>query len=84
MFGMLMWESFARRLPYPDITDNELIKQQVKTGQLRPHQLTEEQHKCSPAMWKLMCECWRQEAADRPTMEAVCNRLKAFVDYHSL
>eukprot|EP00808_Paulinella_micropora_P026960 g34477.t1 len=71
MFGILLWEVFARRTPYPDLGHRQAAEQ-VKVQGLRPH---------IPKDWptgyaSLMQDCWHASPSCRPTMEQVFDRLK--------
>ena len=70
-FGVLMYELITRgRLPYPGMTNPQVV-QAVKTGYRMPAPKV-----CPEQVYKVMRECWKDDAARRPTFEVLQGRLK--------
>ncbi len=75
MFGILLWEMFARELPYGDVqAPAQQTASEIAHGVLRPRQLASEQ--CPQDIWCIMQDCWNQNPDERPTMEQVLQRLQ--------
>eukprot|EP00658_Telonema_sp_P-2_P076448 TRINITY_DN6691_c0_g1_i2.p1 TRINITY_DN6691_c0_g1~~TRINITY_DN6691_c0_g1_i2.p1 ORF type:complete len:581 (-),score=76.30 TRINITY_DN6691_c0_g1_i2:314-2056(-) len=81
-FGIVLWEIAMRRLPYSQVKYNLQVEKDVVDGK-RPTSYPG----CSPpgklywhpfgTPWTiLMEECWSQNPSDRPSMEAVVERLE--------
>ncbi len=71
-FGILLWEFAACDVPFADNPD--LIADQVKAG-VRPRIPSPTPEGFPPDYFKLMVECWSDDAAQRPTAEQALRRL---------
>ncbi|KAH9088299.1 hypothetical protein LEN26_019533 [Aphanomyces euteiches] len=71
MFGVLLWEMFARDVPFRgyDIDD---IQRKVLHGD-RPRIPTTD---CPPPCQELIRQCWHSEPSSRPTFDAIYDKLK--------
>ena len=72
-FGIVMYELVTHgRLPYSGMSNNQVVEA-LKTG----YRMT-----CPPScpehLYEIMTECWREEAASRPTFEELQCRLEEF------
>ena len=71
-FGILLWEFAACDVPFADNPD--LIADQVKAG-VRPRLPSPTPEGFPADYFKLMVECWSDDAAQRPTAEQAHRRL---------
>ena len=70
-FGVLIYELITRgRLPYPGMTNPQVV-QAVKTGYRMPAPKV-----CPKQLYEVMKECWKEDAASRPTFDKLQGRLK--------
>ena len=70
-FGILMYELITRgRLPYPAMTNAQVV-QALKTGYRMPSPKG-----CPEQLYEIMMECWRDDAAARPTFEVLQHKLE--------
>ena len=70
-FGILLWEIITYgSSPYPRMTDDEVIEA-LQTGYRIPCP-----DDCPEQLYGIMKECWRDEAASRPTFKAVQRRME--------
>ena len=70
-FGVLLYEIITYgSSPYPGMTDSEVIEA-LQTGYRTPCP-----DGCPEQLYKIMKECWRDEAALRPTFKAVQGRME--------
>jgi serine/threonine protein kinase len=67
MFGMMVWEAFARKPPFHSLP-NELVGGAVVRGE-RPPRLPD--NVCPRALAELMERCWVADPLQRPTMKQV-------------
>ena len=75
MFGIFLWELFARVTPpYPADKNTE---DGVISGNLRPAKINE--YMCPPPVWDLMTKCWSQDPQQRPPMKEVCQTLEYII-----
>jgi len=70
MFGITLWEMFAREEPYADM---ELLSVAVgvATQGLRPTIPLPNSRYCPPTILQLMKKCWHSEPSQRPNMKTV-------------
>ncbi|KDQ49540.1 hypothetical protein JAAARDRAFT_51705 [Jaapia argillacea MUCL 33604] len=74
-FGMVMWETFTGKIPYPDETDGGLmLRVYLDRRPERPPNslglgLTDE-------VWDLMVRCWHGEVHHRPTASSALQELQ--------
>eukprot|EP00457_Paulinella_chromatophora_P002868 gb/GEZN01002873.1/.p1 GENE.gb/GEZN01002873.1/~~gb/GEZN01002873.1/.p1 ORF type:complete len:706 (-),score=98.84 gb/GEZN01002873.1/:218-2107(-) len=72
MFGIFMWEAFARMEPYPDLGHREAAARVLREG-LRPVI----PQNCPAGFSELLEKCWQTDPARRPqSMEEVTEKLK--------
>ena len=69
-----MWETFGRKTPPNGEYTPQVFARAVKEGKIRPAKISE--LLCPPPVWTLIEDCWKQKPEERPTMEAVCKRIK--------
>ena len=70
-FGILLYELITYGTsPYPRMTDSEVIEA-LKTGYRMPCPMG-----CPEQLYDIMKECWRDEAASRPTFKALQGRME--------
>ena len=74
MFAIFMWETFGRKTPPNGKYTPQIFARAVMEGKIRPAKISE--LLCPPQVWTLIEDCWKQKPEERPTMEAVCERLK--------
>lgn len=73
MFGIFLWELFARTQPYPRLTSKQAV-QGVVRGVLRPSKLRPSL--CPAPIMELMQRCWSHTASKRPVMKDVYKELE--------
>ncbi|ETV95675.1 TKL protein kinase, variant [Aphanomyces invadans] len=78
MFGMLLWEMFARDIPFRGYAVDD-IQRKVLHGD-RPSIPTID---CPPSCQDLMRQCWSAEPSHRPTFDAI-HRMLSAVDVKSV
>lgn len=80
MFGVFLWELFARMEPYADTKAPSLVQvaSDVMRGELRPTRLTHDV--CPFAVSELMERCWAQEPGDRVSTKELHASLCAAVE----
>ena len=72
-FGIVMYELLTYgRLPYPGMNNGQVV-QALKTGYRMSCPRS-----CPEHLYKIMMECWREDAAARPTFEELQSRLNEF------
>ena len=72
-FGIVMYELVTRgRLPYPGMNNGQVVDA-LKTGDRMACPSG-----CPEHLFEIMTECWREEAASRPTFEELQSRLEEF------
>lgn len=72
-FGIVLYEIITFGLiPYPDILTSEVLSK-LEIGYRMPRPVN-----CSENLYKIMEECWRQEAKARPTFEILQWKLREF------
>lgn len=72
-FAIVMYELVTRgRLPYPGMNNGQVVDA-LKTG----YRMTRPPG-CPEHLFEIMTECWREEAASRPTFEELQSRLEEF------
>ena len=72
-FGILLYELMTYgRFPYPGMSDAQVLEA-LQTGYLMPCPMG-----CPEPLHEIMRECWRDDAASRPTFEALQWRLEDF------
>ena len=70
-FGVLVYELITYgRFPYPGMSDAEVIEK-LQTGYRMPCP-----NGCPEQLYEIMGECWRDEAASRPTFNTLEGRLE--------
>ena len=70
-FGILMYELITRgRLPYPGMSNAQVV-QALKTGYRMPSPKG-----CPEQLYKIIMECWKDDAAARPTFEVLQRKLE--------
>ena len=70
-FGIVLYELITYgRIPYPGMTNAEVIEK-LQTGYRMPCP-----NGCPEQLYEIMVECWRDEAASRPTFKALQGRLE--------
>ena len=70
-FGVLLYELITYgRFPYPGMSDAEVIEK-LQTGYRMPCP-----NGCPEQLYEIMGECWRDEAASRPTFNTLEGRLE--------
>ena len=82
-FGVTMWEifTFAKKQPYEDLSDQEVIDDAVK-GEER--QLLEIPEYCPPEVYEVMLQCWINEPDERANFEDVHSSLAALHAYSDI
>ncbi|XP_051510767.1 tyrosine-protein kinase SRK2-like isoform X2 [Myxocyprinus asiaticus] len=74
-FGILLYEIMTfGTMPYPTMTNNQVV-QKLPTGYRMPCPLT-----CPKYVYEIMCDCWREFPADRPTFETLQWKLEDFFE----
>ena len=72
-FGILLYELITYgSFPYPGMNNTEVVEK-LKTGYRMPCLMG-----CPQQLYKIMGECWRNEAASRPTFESLHWRMEDF------
>lgn len=73
--GVLMWEALsqAQLPPYGSIESDEEVKRQILSGKI----LDQPDH-CDEGLWKIIRQCWQQQATDRPTFKKLKETLLEF------
>jgi len=72
-FGILMYEFITHgRFPYPGM-DNPQVVQALKTGYRMSCPMG-----CPEQLYEIMADCWKEDAASRPTFETLQCRLEEF------
>lgn len=64
--GVTLWELFTRQVPFASITNSEMVKQAICTGQ-RP--VVPES--CPPTYARMLTWCWNQVENERPTAQVL-------------
>jgi len=78
MFGVTLWEMFAREEPYGEM-DLLSVAVCVATQNLRPSIPLPSSRFCPPTLLALMQDCWSVEPGKRPTMKMVHDALIKFL-----
>ncbi|KDQ49539.1 hypothetical protein JAAARDRAFT_42767 [Jaapia argillacea MUCL 33604] len=79
-FGMVMWETFASKIPYPDETDGGvMLRVYQECIPERPPNGAE--LGLSDEVWDLMVRCWHGEDYHRPTASSALQELQTALDY---
>ena len=73
-FGVTMWEiyTFAKKQPYEDLTDQEVIDDAIKGPERRL--LTRPEH-CPPEVFDVMVDCWVDDTDKRVNFDSVHSSL---------
>ena len=73
-FGIFLWEivHYCQSYPYPDTSEAGVLEK-LKQGYRMPRPLG-----CPDELYKLMIECWKEDASTRPTFETLHWQLKDF------
>ena len=72
-FGILLYELITYGgLPYPGMSNTQVLEA-LKTGYRMPCPKD-----CPEPLYEIMTECWRHDAASRPTFETLQRRLEDF------
>ena len=72
-FGILLYELITYgHFPYLGMNNTEVVKK-LQTGYRMPCPMD-----CPPQLYEIMRECWRDEAASRPTFESLHWRMEDF------
>ena len=72
-FGVLLWELITYgRFPYPGMNNTQVLEA-IQTGYRMPCPMG-----CPEQLYKIMRECWRDDAYSRPTFEILQWRLEEF------
>lgn len=72
-FGIVMYELVTRgRLPYTGMNNSQVV-QSLKNNYRMPCPPS-----CPEHLYEIMTECWREDAATRPTFEELQSRLEEF------
>jgi serine/threonine protein kinase len=73
-FGIVMWETITRRMPYDDMTDAAIVAG-LRNG-MRPEVPAD----CPPQWASLMRACWDTRPDKRPSFAEIVKRLQAMKD----
>ena len=73
-FGIVMWETVTRRMPYDDMTDAAIVAG-LRNG-MRPEVPAD----CPPQWASLMRACWDTRPDKRPSFAEIVKRLQAMLD----
>ena len=65
-YGMVLYEIFARKVPYDDTPTNALVSYEVLQGKRPPVPTT-----LPPFLLPLLADCWKQEPNQRPQFKAI-------------
>lgn len=76
-FAVLTWSMMCEQTPFREFKWDSDIESHVKNGQRLPFP---EDGSISPAVIKLVEECWQHEPAQRPSMASVVQRLAALTN----
>jgi serine/threonine protein kinase len=79
MFGITLWEMFAREEPYPDMEPLAAALAVVTQG-LRPQIPLPNQRYCPIPILQLMKSCWLPQPEQRPNMKTVNDVLVKVLD----
>lgn len=79
MFSITMWEMLCRRKPYSDIKKPEKAAFKVALEGMRP-QVPKQLARVAGPYVEVMKRCWAHSPRDRPSMEDVEARLRAYSD----
>ncbi|KAG8903412.1 hypothetical protein FRB99_003342 [Tulasnella sp. 403] len=75
-FGITICEVLGGEVPFYDIGDDESLKKAVIEGSRPPSQPSESLRGVSYAtLWEIANDCWSTNPEDRPTMQAVVDKL---------
>lgn len=77
-FGILLWETFSRKIPFANHKSDPRLFLKVCFEDLRPD--TSQCYAVSSEILDLMPKCWAKDAASRPSMKQVHTILCAQVD----
>ena len=81
-FGIVMWEifTFAKRQPYDEMTDQEVINDSIKgTNRI----LLSRPDTCPEEVFEVMLRCWVHETEERANFEEVYSSLASIYSYSS-
>ncbi|XP_051952245.1 tyrosine-protein kinase SRK2 [Xyrauchen texanus] len=74
-FGILLYEIVTfGQMPYPTLTNYQVV-QKLQTGYRMSCPLS-----CPKYLYEIMCDCWREVPADRPTFETLQWELEDFFE----
>ncbi|XP_051501475.1 tyrosine-protein kinase SRK2 [Myxocyprinus asiaticus] len=74
-FGILLYEIVTfGQMPYPTLTNYQVV-QKLHTGYRMSCPLN-----CPKHLYEIMCDCWREVPADRPTFETLQWKLEDFFE----
>ena len=73
-FGITVWEvmNYCRSYPYPETSEAGVLEK-LKQGYRMSRPMG-----CPDQLYRLMSDCWKEDASSRPTFEALHWRLKDF------
>ena len=73
-FGILVWEivNYCKSYPYPEASEAGVLEK-LKQGYRMPRPMG-----CPRELYKLMIDCWKEDASSRPTFETLHWRLRDF------
>ena len=82
-FGVTMWEifTFAKKQPFEEMTDQEVIDDSVKGPD---RQLLPRPEACPPEVYEVMLRCWVHEPSERADFEEVQSSLSALHSYSDI
>ena len=82
-FGVTMWEifTFAKKQPFEEMTDQEVIDDSVKGPE---RQLLPRPEACPPEIYEVMLRCWVHEPSERADFEEVQSSLSALHSYSDI
>jgi len=71
-FGVTMWELIERKIPYYELTTNQVLDY-VTSGKRLPRPTKVE---IPDSLWELMQQCWNLNPDQRPSFAVLCDKLK--------
>jgi serine/threonine protein kinase len=73
-YGVCLWEICTLgKIPYEDKTNAEVVKSVTKSV------LLERPRTCHDEIYKMMLDCWKMKASDRPTFKDIENHFKQLI-----
>uniref|UniRef100_A0A182JN47 Uncharacterized protein n=1 Tax=Anopheles atroparvus TaxID=41427 RepID=A0A182JN47_ANOAO len=82
-FGIVLWEiGTLGGYPYPSVSNHELF------GYLQEGKRLERPENCTPEVYELMMQCWREDPNERPSFMQISKHLephkKIYIDFNDI